>query len=282
MNILTFDIEDWFHILDNPETQSVKEWSKFESRLDLSLDLILEMLNENDQRATFFIVGWVAKKHPNSIKKIVDAGYEIGTHTDMHQLVYSQNKSEFEEDLHRSINTLQDISGDKIRCFRAPGFSITPETPWAFEALIKEGIEIDCSIFPANRAHGGFNSFGTAEPVMLDVNGMKLKEFPINVHQKVGRKLIFSGGGYFRLFPYQMIKSLTKKSPYVMSYFHPRDFDPGQPMVPGLSMTRKFKSYYGLKSTKPKLKKWIRDFEFIDIQKADSNIDWSVQRVLKL
>jgi polysaccharide deacetylase family protein (PEP-CTERM system associated) len=282
MNILTFDIEDWFHILDNPETKGVSEWSKFESRIHQNMETIFNILQVNNQKATFFCVGWIAEKYPEIIRKIVDSGFEIGSHTHYHQLVYEQSPLEFEKDLIKSIATLESVSGQKIKYFRAPGFSITNETPWAIETLIKNGIEIDCSLFPTERSHGGFNNYGKAEPVWIEYDGMKIKELPINLHSILGKEIVFSGGGYFRLFPYGMIKNFTKKSDYVMTYFHPRDFDAKQPMVPGLSVFRKFKSYYGLKLTEAKLTTWLKDFEFIDINSANERIDWIKARNLKM
>ena len=280
MNILTFDIEDWFHILDNPDTKGITEWSKFESRLAQNMDTIFSILEDHQQKATFFVVGWIAEKHPEQIKRILDAGHEIGSHTYLHQLVYELTPEAFEQDLQRSIGVLEDISGNKVNYFRAPGFSITSETPWAFEALLNNGIEIDSSVFPASRAHGGFQQFGTAKPAMIECKGMQLKEFPINTHRIVGKDLIFSGGGYFRLFPYSTIKKFTQKSEYVMTYFHPRDFDANQPMIPGLSTVRKFKSYYGLKHTETKLRKWLADFEFEDLHQANSMVDWKNNGIL--
>lgn len=280
MNILTFDIEDWFHILDNPETKGTSEWSKFESRLEQNLDIIFSILRDTNQKATFFIVGWMADKHPNQIKRIIDLGFEIGSHSHFHQLVYNQTPYEFDEELKRSIGVLENLSGKKVKSFRAPGFSITQSVSWAFELLIKNGIEIDSSIFPAQRSHGGFKDFGSAKPVILEQDGMFLKEFPINIQRVFGQDVIFSGGGYFRLLPYFYIKKFTKNSDYVMSYLHPRDFDPKQPMVPGLNVIRKFKSYYGLKNTDAKLRNWLRDFSFMDIAQADKEINWQGQQIL--
>ncbi len=274
MHILTFDIEDWFHILDNPDTQGVAEWSNFESRLDQNMDTIHRILDKHRQKATFFVVGWIAEKHPNQIKRIVENGHELGSHTHLHQLVYSQRPEEFIQDLTRSIRVLEDISGQKVKYFRAPGFSITSETPWAFEALLENGIEIDSSVFPSARSHGGFPQFGTAKPAIIELNGMQLKEFPVNTHRIVGKDVIFSGGGYFRLLPYKAIQKFTQQSEYVMTYFHPRDFDYEQPMLPGLNLARKFKSYYGLKQTEDKLNRWLADFEFIDMKTAEKQVDW--------
>jgi polysaccharide deacetylase family protein (PEP-CTERM system associated) len=274
LHILTFDIEDWFHILDNPDTQGVAEWSNFESRLDQNMDTIHRILDKHRQKATFFVVGWIAEKHPNQIKRIVENGHELGSHTHLHQLVYSQRPEEFIQDLTRSIRVLEDISGQKVKYFRAPGFSITSETPWAFEALLENGIEIDSSVFPSARSHGGFPQFGTAKPAIIELNGMQLKEFPVNTHRIVGKDVIFSGGGYFRLLPYKAIQKFTQQSEYVMTYFHPRDFDYEQPMLPGLNLARKFKSYYGLKQTEDKLNRWLADFEFIDMKTAEKQVDW--------
>jgi polysaccharide deacetylase family protein (PEP-CTERM system associated) len=282
MNILTFDIEDWFHILDNPKTSSSLDWIKYESRLERNLDIIFQILKDHNQNATFFILGWVAEKYPNIIKRIVENGFEIGSHSHLHQLIYTQTNKDFEIDLKKSIDVLEDISGTKVKCFRAPGFSITSKTPWVFEILLKNGIEIDSSIFPVSRSHGGFSRFGSSKPVIVESYGMKIKEFPINTSKLFCKQLVFSGGGYFRFFPYNIIKRFTNNSDYVMSYFHPRDFDPLQPMVPGLNSIRKFKSYYGLNQTENKLRDWLSDFNFIDLRQAVSNINWDNIKVVKI
>jgi len=274
MKILTFDVEDWFHILDNPKTKGIAEWSNFESRLPQNMDTIFEILEEKNQKATFFVVGWMAEKHPNQIKRITEMGHEIGTHTHLHQLVYEQSPDEFNEDLKKSIQTIENCIGKKVNCFRAPGFSITNATPWAFECLLENGITCDSSIFPSPRLHGGYLNFGPAQPSIVNCKGMIIKEFPINTHKFVGTDIIFSGGGYFRLLPYPFIKKFTNESDYIMTYFHPRDFDAHQPMVPGLNVVRKFKSYYGLKETKSKLTKWLKDYDFIDLKEANKLVNW--------
>ena len=193
MNILTFDIEEWFHILDNPSTQSEKEWSTFESRIHQNMDRIYKILDKNDVKATFFCVGWIAEKYPDVIKDIVNKGYELGSHTRMHQLVYSQTQKQFKTDVEHSIKTLEDLSGTKVKYFRAPGFSITEDTKWAFETLVELGIEIDCSVFPANRSHGGFASYGSSKPSILEYNGVSIKELPINYSSVLSKPVIFSG-----------------------------------------------------------------------------------------
>ena len=282
MKILTFDIEEWFHILDNKKTKTISDWNNFDSRIHLGMDLIYDILKKTEKSATFFVVGWIAEKYPEIIREIVDLGFEIGSHTHLHQLAYEQDRKTFYNDVEKSIKTLEDCAGKKVTSFRAPGFSITENNKWAFEVLHELGITKDSSVFPASRAHGGLPSYNEATPSIIEYNGIKLKEFPINIHRVLGRSFIFSGGGYFRLLPYQIINNWTFQSNYVMTYFHPRDFDRNQHIVPGLSLTRRFKSYVGIKNCKPKLERWLNDFDFMDLNQADQSINWNHVPNIKL
>jgi polysaccharide deacetylase family protein (PEP-CTERM system associated) len=279
MNILTFDVEEWFHcdfISDN------SSWVNYETRIYHSVDKILGHLSEKNQKGTFFILGWIADKYPDVVRKIKLENHEIGCHSYFHGLVHQMSKQEFYDDTEKAIKKIEDIIGEKVNIYRAPGFSITETTPWAFEILTKLGIEYDCSIFPASHDYGGFPSFGESEPAIINTKGIRIKEFPMNTHRFLNKNIVFSGGGFFRLFPYKIIKHWTHKSPYVMSYFHPRDFDYEQPMLPHLPLVRKFKSYYGLKNAFPKFIKWMEDFEFISLKDADSKIDWNKAKVINI
>jgi polysaccharide deacetylase family protein (PEP-CTERM system associated) len=281
MNILTFDVEDWFHILDNPSTKGEKQWNQLESRIHQNMDRILALLEKHDQKATFFSIGWVARKYPEILQKIDSFGYEIASHSDMHQLAYEFNREEFRQDLERSVKSIEDVVGKKVRAYRAPGFSLMQQNKWVFEELVENGIEMDCSVFPAKRAHGGFEEFGYAEPAYIEIDGARIKEFPINIYPVLGRNIIFSGGGYFRLVPYALMKYFMNHSRYVMTYLHPRDFDAGQPMIEGLSAVRKFKSYVGLKSSYAKLEKLIEEFPFLSLDEADRQIEWpNVKKII--
>jgi len=281
MNILTFDIEEWFHILDNESTKSENQWENFESRLEHNMDKIFKLLDDNNQDATFFCLGWVARKHPHIIKKINMLGYEVATHSDMHQLAYEFNRNQFNQDLERSIKSIEDITGEKITSYRAPGFSIKEENLWVFDELIKCGIEKDCSVFPAKRAHGGLEEFAYSKPAYIEREMGKIKEFPINLHNILGKNIVFSGGGYFRLIPYPLLKHFMKKSDYVMTYLHPRDFDPEQPMIEELNAIRRFKSYFGLKSSLSKLERLIQDFDFVSLDEANQMINWEQSKKIK-
>ena len=282
MNILTFDLEEWFHILDHDLTKSETNWINYEVRIHKNTDRIITFLLNNNLSATFFIVGWIAEKYPEIIKKIDKLGFEIGSHTHMHQLLYEQSRESVDKDLKKSIDTLENIISKKIKCFRAPGFSITEKNKWVFELLAQNGITHDSSIFPASRAHGGMPKFKYAVPSKLIINGLEIKEFPINTTSIFGKKWIYSGGGYFRLTPYQLVKYWSKNDKYIMTYFHPRDFDVKQPLISELSLLRKFKSYVGLKGSLDKLDKWVNDFEFIDLKSADKKINWKNVPYIKL
>jgi len=282
MNILTFDIEEWFHILDNDSTKTAKEWQQYESRIYPNMERIFGVLDEIGVKATFFCLGWIVEKYPDIIKAIVKKNYEVGTHTDMHQLVYDQNPKVFSNDIEHSIKTLEDVSGRKVRCFRAPGFSVREDNRWVFDILFKLGITIDSSIFPAPRAHGGFSSYKADTPAFIQYDGIRLKEFPISYKNILGKPYVYSGGGYFRFFPYCFIKKWAKKDTYVMTYFHPRDFDAEQPVIKNMPLSRKFKSYIGISKAYDKLKKFLNDFEFIDIDGADKLIDWDNTRVITI
>lgn len=280
MKILSFDVEDWFHILDNPETSSPTSWKQMPSRLESGVDRILNLISEHDQSATFFCLGWVAEKHPKVIEKIVKSGHHLATHSHVHQLAFTQTKEEFEEDLWRSIDTLQQVSGKKIDTYRAPGFSITRRNLWAFEVLHKLGIKNDCSVFPASRAHGGIPEYSVARPSLIEFENFTLRSLPINTSKILGRDIVYSGGGYFRLLPLWYLKRRFDVDEYIMTYFHPRDFDPGQPIVPGLGLMRKFKSYVGLRHSYSKLDVILKAHRFVNVDMAVDSISWStVERV---
>ena len=256
------------------------------------------------------MIGWIAKTYPDVVRKIAEK-YQIGCHTMNHQLVWQQSREEFRQDVETGVKMLEDITGKKVECFRAPGFSIRESEAWAFETLADLGIKYDSSIFPAHHAHGGMPSFPKAAPTILSYQGIELKEFPVCFKTIAGKHLVFSGGGYFRLFPYPLIKkwskechtditentdislntnrkNLTNKASaggrdgYLLAYIHPRDLDGGQPVLEGLPLSRKFKSYVGCKGAAKKLERWLTEFEFTDIAAANQMIDWEKAQRFKL
>lgn len=282
MYILTFDVEEWFHLLDNDSTRSETEWVRYPVRIYENMERIFRILEDTDTRATFFVIGWIARTYPDLVRRIAEK-YEIGSHTMNHQLVWQQNRKAFKEDVSASVSLLEDITGKPVRYFRAPGFSIRNSEAWAFEVIRECGIEVDCSVFPAHHAHGGIPSYGKAVPSIISHEGVRIREFPICTKEIGGRHIIFSGGGYFRLFPYWLIRKWAEeKSEYMISYIHPRDLDAGQPMIGELPWSRKFKSYVGLKGADRKLRRLLTDFPFTDLAAADRLVDWTGAPVVEL
>ena len=282
MNILTFDVEEWFHILDHAGTKNEKQWKNFEYRLESNMDRIFELLDRNNQKATFFCLGWITKVYPDIVKRLDALGYEIATHSNLHQLVYEQKVSEFKLDLETSIKSIEDITGKKVRAYRAPGFSVKEENRWVFDILLTNGIEIDCSIFPAKRAHGGFDKYRAKEPSIIKSNSGSIKEFPMSIGRILLKDIVYSGGGYFRFFPYRMTRYLVNRNSYNMTYFHPHDFDSSKPIVGDLSILNKFKSKVGLNNSFAKIEKLIQEFDFIDLEEADKKVNWNSVEIIAL
>jgi len=280
MNVLTFDIEDWYNCdFITPDFN----WDKYEVRIYDGVGRILEELTKRELKATFFCLGWIAEKHPNVIRRIHDHGHHIGCHSYQHELSFRFDRKSFKKDTEKAKNLIEAVIGASINAFRAPGFSITEKNSWAFEVLTELGFEYDCSIFPATHDYGGFARYGKVEPAILDLpNGKQLKEFPISVQSVFGKKWVYSGGGFFRIFPYWLIKYWTSRSAYTMTYFHTRDFDPDQPMIKSLPVMRKFKSYVGLSKAFPKFQRLLNDFDFVSVEGADKLVDWNSARKLKL
>ncbi len=275
MNILTFDIEEWYHF-DIFSTED--KWDSYESRIDLYLPRVLDRLDEKDFKATFFCLGWIARKYPKIIKQIAKRGHEIGCHTDKHLFVKEMTPESFNEDLQMALNSLESLIGEKVISFRAPAFTITADVTWAFEVLAENGILNDSSIFPMTRSFGGFPSYVEAKPSIILYNDVIIKEFPMNTGKILGQNFVFSGGGYFRLFPYKTIKKLMNKSDYNITYLHMRDFDFKQQRLRHLSMMRYFKSYYGIKGTFSKYEKLMNDFKWVSVEEAVGLIDWGKVR----
>jgi len=279
MNVLTFDIEEWYHF-DIYSTED--KWLNYPPRIDIYLPRVLDLLDEKGIKATFFCLGWIARTYPNIVKQINDRGHEIACHTDKHFFVRQMSFESFREDLKDALFSIENLTGNKIRSFRAPSFTISEDAKWAFEVLSEFGIENDCSIFPTSRSYGGFPSYGTAKPSIIEYQGVRIKEFPINTAKILGKDFVYSGGGYFRLFPYWLIKYYLKKSDYAITYLHMRDFDNEQPRFHYFTLERTFKSYYGLKGAFAKFERLLDDFVWTNVEIASDMIDWTQVPIVRL
>lgn len=261
---LSFDIEDWFHIVEIKAAENPADWASFPSIVQRRTGQILGLLKEFDVRATFFVLGWVAQRYPDLVRRIADGGHEIGTHSFWHRKVYELTPDTFHEDLIESIDVLQQHAGIKVHGFRAPSFSIVPGTEWAFEIINKAGLRYDASLFPARRAHGGYPcEFGPHSRRVSD--SQSIAELPMSVLKWGPSRFCFSGGGYFRLLPAWLIehgiRCMEKARRPAVVYLHPRDFATDCPVAP-MPAYRRFKCYVGQGTTERKLRRLLAEYRF--------------------
>lgn len=292
MNILSFDIEEW--ALVKPESQfAAKRCAEY----DKYLNRILETLEIRNFKATFFCTGQMAEKFSYVVKLIQSRGHEIGCHSYRHTWMNKMSESEAREDTHAAVDALEQCIGQKVLSFRAPAFSIGEKNKWMFEVLVENGIEIDASVFPAARDFGGFSNFGQQKPCMVRYKGTTIKEYPIPMTTVLGKRMAYSGGGYFRFFPLCFVKNEINKVPYSMCYFHIGDLIPESHGVmtkeayeayfkePGTlksRYSRYFKRNIGKKEAMSKLMKLIEQVDFVNLAEADKEINWDKAPVVDL
>lgn len=292
MKILTFDIEEWY-IEKKFNGGHREKYQEFDSYLKS----ILDVLDETSTKATFFCLGKIATYFPDVIKAISAKGHEVGCHSDEHFWLTKMTPEQLQIDTHNAVAALEDVCGKKVVSYRAPAFSIGNENKWAIEILANEGIERDASIFPAIRDFGGFASFPTDAPNLVSYNGVSLKEFPICLTKLCGKEVAYSGGGYFRFFPYNYIQTKINSSDYTMTYFHIGDLlhNRGGMMSrkeyedyfkePGTLKNRAVryvKSSLGTKGAFDKMVRLIRNNNFIPLGAADALINWNSKEIIRL
>ncbi len=285
MNILTFDIEEWY--IEKKHHGGRKE--KY-AEFDAILGQILDLLDEVKVKATFFCVGEMARDFPHVIKRIANRGHEIGCHSDKHLWLNKISKSEVLIDTRNAIESIEQCIGKKVLSYRAPAFSVGESNPWVFEVLEKCGVERDASVFPTVRDFGGFASFSEKTPSLVSYGDTLIKEFPISTINILGNEVAYSGGGYFRFFPLLFIRQQMKKQSYSMTYFHIGDLISEMNKVmtreryetyfkENGSLLNRYKRYVksnlGTKGASDKFMKLIKSEKFINLSEADAMIDWS-------
>jgi len=262
INALSFDIEDWFQVENLRSVIPKGNWDRYELRVERNTLKILEILRKHNAKATFFILGWIAERCPDLIRRISREGNEIASHGYSHELIYNQTQSQFEGDLLRSKRVLEEITGKEVLGYRASNFSITQESIWAIDILKKCGFKYDSSIFPIS-FHDRYGFKGVnSRPFIFD-NG--LIEVPLSTIRVFNVSLPLAGGGYFRLLPYSyfryFFKKLNKNGESFVFFLHPWEFDYQQPRVE-ISYKYKFRHYHNLSKTEIKLRRLLLDFEF--------------------
>lgn len=264
LNALTFDVEDYFQVESFKGVVSSSDWDTYPSRVVENTRRILRILKEYQIQATFFILGWIADRHPALVGEIAAEGHEIATHGYWHQLIYRQTPEEFAVDLKKSLQALERAIGTyPIIGYRAPTFSIIDSSLWALDILREHGIKYDSSIFPvtAHDRYGISNAHRFANKL-----GAGLWEFPPSTIRLGKRNLPVAGGGYFRLFPLPVtrwaIRRINAEGQPAVIYLHPWEFDPEQPRMRGASLLSRFRHYLNLERTESRLKRLLEEFQF--------------------
>ncbi len=269
MNILTVDVEDWFHILENPSVPHINKWDNLETRIEKNLNKLLELFSSHGVRATFFWLGWAAERNRTLVELCAREGHEIASHGYAHLLIHEVSQDVLKKDISYSKALLEDITGMPVRGFRASGFSITQDTQWAFDVIREVGFEYDSSIFPTAHGHGGIPG-SELVPHKIETRYGSLVEFPMSIWEIAGKRFSVFGGGYLRIAPLWLIKRgvrhLQRKNRPLIVYIHPREIDPHHPRLP-LGFKRNFKSYVNLHTTKKKLEWLCQNNEFITMEK---------------
>lgn len=282
-NQLSIDVEDYFQVSAFEAVSRPESWDARPLRVERNTDRILALLAERNIIATFFILGWVAERCPDLVRRIAAAGHEVASHGYRHQRVNTLSRSEFREDIRVSKVLLEKLSGQPVRGYRAPSYSISAATPWAFDELLDAGYTYDSSIFPVAHDLYGIRDWprypgyavktadgnwqAAAQPT---VGQPSLLEVPISTLHLAGRNLPIAGGGYFRLFPYaltrwglQRINRQEQQS--FLFYLHPWELDPAQPKMAGAKWKSNFRHYLNLDKTEARFKRLLSDFDFTSI-----------------
>ena len=270
-NVMTVDVEDYFHVAALARSISVDDWDSISTRVENNTERLLDLFDKYNVKATFFVLGWVAERYPELVKKIDSKGHEVACHGYSHQLIYKQKPELFKEETFKAKMILEDIISKPVNGYRAASYSITKESMWALDVLEAVGFKYDSSIFPVRHDNYGIPGFPTKPHEMSLENGAKLVEFPLSTYKVFKQSIPVAGGGYFRLYPYWLTKyfykSINKKNDPFVFYLHPWEIDPGQPRVKA-SWFSEFRHYNNLDICEARLEQLLRDFQFTTMQKS--------------
>ncbi|HVT47319.1 MAG TPA: XrtA system polysaccharide deacetylase [Vicinamibacterales bacterium] len=265
VNAMSIDVEDYFHVsvFDGIVPRSM--WDRMESRVVANTERMLAIFEEFRVRSTFFVLGWVAERHPQLVRTIATAGHEVASHGYAHRLIYDQTPAAFRDDVRRAKAIIEDAAGCPVAGYRAPSYSITPRSLWALDVLVEEGYQYDSSIFPIRHDRYGIPVSGR-KPYRIERRRGALVEVPGSTTRIGPLNLPVAGGGYFRLLPYwwahwgiSRVNRIERRP--VVFYLHPWEIDPGQPRLSAGRLGR-FRHYRHLEETEARLRRLLTDFPF--------------------
>lgn len=292
MNILTFDVEEWYleKILHDGRAFRYQQF-------DEAFAKVLDELDRLNIKATCFCLGKLATDFPQVVREIARRGHEVGCHSNEHVWLNKMNEEQLLKDTQEALKALEDVTGKKVVSYRAPAFSITHQNKWAINVLADCGIESDASVFPTSRDFGGYKGFPQDTPCIISHEGATLKEYPISLTSILGKTMAYSGGGFFRLLPYWLVSKTIKLRDYNICYFHLNDLihhrfefkskaeyeeNFKEPGTLKNRIVRYVKMNIGKGNAYGKLQRLLTEHEFVGIREADELIDWGKMNMVNL
>ena len=265
VNAFSVDVEEYFHDETFRQLITQDQWDDLDQRVEPSTTRILELLDEFGVKGTFFVLGWVAERHPDLVRDIHNLGHEVGIHGYDHRPITVLTRDEFRRDIRKAKTIVEDLISDPILGYRAPTFSLVEKTKWAFEILIEEGIRYDSSVFPIVHDRYGIPT-ADRYPYVEQVGDRQLLEFPMSTIRLAGRNLPFVGGGYTRLLPMPLVRwgmrsGVGREKRPMILYVHPWEVDPGHPVL-GVGRVGRTRHYHGLAKVEPRLRELLGSFRF--------------------
>lgn len=269
-HIFTVDVEEYFHALALSKAAPRSRWHTLPSRVEYGTNALLELLARHDTVATFFVVGWVAEQFPGLVRRIAIGGHELASHGYWHRPVTSLEPEEFREDLIHSRVILEQVTGHRVRGFRAPSFSIVPGYEWAFDVLLEEGFTWDSSLFPIRRPEYGYPD-SPRDPYLIRRPAGNLVELPMATTKVLGVRVPAAGGAYLRHLPYSLtaraFREHSARQVPAIFYVHPWEVDPGQPRLHAPAISR-LRHYRGLEGMMGRIERLLGEFAFTSVERA--------------
>jgi polysaccharide deacetylase family protein (PEP-CTERM system associated) len=269
VNAMTIDVEDYFQVSAFEHVIRPADWDGIAPRVEANTQRLLDMFEQHNVTATFFILGWVAERFPELIKKMAAAGHEIASHGYMHQRATAQTAEQFKQDVESTRKLLQDLTGAAVVGYRAPSFSIDRSNEWAYDVLAEAGYQYSSSVYPVAHDHYGIPD----APRFKYQTPQGVWEIPLTTLLMGSKNIPISGGGYFRLYPYRFTAWAVNRfhskdnQPYIF-YMHPWEIDPEQPRQQGLSFKSRFRHYLNLSRVSNRLDNLLRDFEWSSLEQV--------------
>ena len=266
VNAFSIDLEDYFHTEVSSSMVSYSDWDAMPSRIGSSVPRLLDLLDQHNTRSTVFVLGWIARKYPSLVREVAARGHEIACHSDRHRAVFRLDQQSFHEDTRIAKESIEDACGENVTGYRAPSFSITPGTEWAFDVLQELGFSYDSSVYPVRHSFYG-NPKGSRYPYFIGDG--KLLEIPVATWKIGTANLPVGGGAYLRILPYQYTRmglnwiNRFDRMPFTL-YMHPWEIDAYQPLLK-LDWKSRARQTWGIGTMENRLSSLLTSFRFAPI-----------------